>query len=115
MLNKVGTSIISIPNNLHKQMLKEKKKVDKWPETSHEINLIASLPFNGSLEHLFMVWLGPANHWESAMACTCKKASQGGNVFLQVKDSDTRLHDVAGREQFQVQPGRRKEDSQRIV
>lgn len=114
MLKKVGTSSISIPNNLYKQILKEKNS-DKWPETSHYINLIAFLPFNSSLEHLCMVWLGPANHWESTMACTCKKPSQGGNVFLQVKDSDARLHDIPGREQFQVQPERHKADSQRII
>lgn len=54
MLKKVGTSFLPIPNNLHKQMLNEKQS-DKWPETSHDINLIALLPFNRSLEHLCVV------------------------------------------------------------
>lgn len=79
------------------------------------MNLIAFLPFNSSLEHLCMFWLGPANHWESAIACICKKSSQGGNVFLQVEGSDARLHDIPVREQFQVQPERHKADSQRIT
>lgn len=84
-------------------MLNEKQS-DKWPETSHDINLIALLPFNRSLEH---IELGSANHWESAMAGTCKKPSQGGNIFL----SDPRFRDVSGREQFQVQPEGHKADS----
>lgn len=114
MLTEVGTSFIFIPYGLHKQMFKEKKN-EKQPQTSHNISLIAFLPFNGSLKHLCMIWLGPANHRESTVACACKKPSQGGNVFPQVKDSHVRLHDIPGREQFQVQPERHKADRQRII